>query len=175
MRFASLTFFIAAGIAACDSQPREQVASAAAAATTDPDTTPVSFAATDSALIPGTPAGDLADWVRDIRSGIAAIPALAVSDQAAAQSRTLDLYITRQEYAEMYFGVDGRQRRSAELAAAIETAEERFHELMKLLAAERPSADDVRSAVAALDEQQATVGRLWQLSGARLHRSSAAQ
>lgn len=171
MRLARFAFIFAAIFAACDAQPRGQVAAAPAA--TPRDSAPGNSATPDSVLIPGTPDGDLADWVRDIRNGIAAIPALAASDQAAAQSRTLDLYITRQEYAEMYFGVDGRQRQSAELAAAIATAEERFHELMKLLAAERPSADEVRSAVAALDEQQAAVGRLWQHSRASLKRTSA--
>jgi hypothetical protein len=157
-------------LAACDSRPPRQ---AAAAPATAGNPTPSSPAAPDSVLIPGTPDGDLADWVRDIRNGLAAVPELAATDRAAAQSRTLDLYITRQEYAEMYFGVDGRQRQSAELAVAIETAEDRFHELMQLLATERPSVDEVRLAVAALDEQQAAVGRLWQHSGARLQRSSA--
>lgn len=171
MPLARLAVIFAAGLAAaCDAQPRAPLAAAAAPPS---DTSPASSVPADPGLIPGTPDGDLADWVRDIRNGIAAIPALAASDQAAAQSRTLDLYITRQEYAEMYFGVDGRQRQSAELAASIETAEERFHDLMKLLAAERPAVDEVRSAVAALDEQQAAVGRLWQRSGARLQRSTA--
>lgn len=165
-----LACVIAVCIAACDSQSRGQVAAASSAPAGE--AAPGQAAASDSLLIPGTPAGDLADWVRDIRNGIAAIPALAASDRAAAQNMTLDLYITRQEYAEMYFGVDGRQRQSQELAAAIDTAELRFHELLKLLATERPTADEVRSAVAALDQQQAVVGGLWQRSGARLRRSS---
>lgn len=163
-----LACVIAVCLAACDSHTRGQVAAASSAG----EAAPGQAAASDSLLIPGTPAGDLADWVRDIRNGIAAIPALAASDRAAAQNTTLDLYITRQEYAEMYFGVDGRQRQSQELAAAIDTAELRFHELLKLLATEHPTADEVRSAVAALDQQQAVVGGLWQRSGARLRRSS---
>lgn len=122
----------------------------------------------DGSLIPGTPAGDLGDWVRDIRSGIAEVPQLAVAD---AQKRTLDLYVTRQEYAEMYYGVDGRIKGSPELSDAIEGAEVRFHALMQLFTQSTPTASAVADAVTALDAQQSKVVELWQASGLKLERS----
>jgi hypothetical protein len=146
-------------LTACDAPPTHE----AAAATTTPSTTE-----TKGALIPGTPAGDLGDWVSDIRRGIALIPEAMRKDAAAAQRAALDLYVTRQEYAEMYYGVDGRLRATDELASAIETAEERFHELLKLLTNPATSVDAVKPAVVALDQQQAIVARLWFQAGVRL-------
>jgi hypothetical protein len=159
--------------AACDS-PRGTPAIAAS-----PDTegsTPVaSPTATPSGLIAGTPEGDLGDWVKEIRVGIAKVPALVESDPAAAQKAALDMYVTRQEYAEMYYGIDGRIKDSPELSQAVETAEERFHDLMKLLATTTPKPDRVavESAVDALDAQQKLVAKLWKTSGLSLERAVA--
>jgi thioredoxin-like negative regulator of GroEL len=111
-------------------------------------------------MIPGTPEGDLADWVGDIREGIAEVTRLAATDVAAAQKKALDLYVTRQEYSEMYYGVDGRNKATAELADAIESAEEHFHVVMKLLANPNPALAELKSAIAALDTQQALVAKL---------------
>ncbi|HEX6559153.1 MAG TPA: hypothetical protein VF021_06805 [Longimicrobiales bacterium] len=121
-------------------------------------------------IIPGTPEGDLGDWVHDIRSGIARLPALAATDAPAAQRAAIELYVSRQEYNEMYYGLEGRNRVSDELSHAIETAEERFHTLMKLLGTKDPAQSAVRAAVASLDEQQALVGSLWKKTGAHINR-----
>ena len=160
-----LILFAAALSTACDAPEAHQAAAAATA------TLPANHPA-KSGLIPGTPPGDLGDWVADIRTGIAGIPQTMRGDAAAAQRAALDLYITRQEYAEMYYGVDGRMGASDDLAAAIETAEERFHELLKLLAGPNASVDAVNSAVEALDKQQAIVVRLWHQAGVRLQRDT---
>src|SRR5919106_6276136 len=108
MRFPIIITLAAAVIAACDNNSSRQ----AVAATGAPAA--AGNAVTDS-LIPGTPPGDLGEWVADIRNGIAGVPKLVASDAAAAQRAALDLYVTRQEYAEMYYGVDGRIRAGEEL------------------------------------------------------------
>jgi hypothetical protein len=154
----------AATAAACDAPPAHRAVAATPAA--------VANAPARNGLIPGTPPGDLGDWVHDIRQGIATLPDRAAKDAAAAQRGALDLYVTRQEYSEMYYGVDGRIRSSAELATAIETAEARFHELLKLLTASNPEIDAVQSAVDALDKQQSLVARLWKETGVRLRRTT---
>ena len=57
-----------------------------------------------------------------------------------------------------------------ELAQAIETAEERFHELMKLLGTATPAESQVEASVESLDEQQALVAKLWEKTGAHINR-----
>jgi hypothetical protein len=157
---------LAATTAACDA-PAQQKAIAAA-----PDPAASISMPNDGGLIPGTPAGDLADWVKDIRNGLDEIPALTKQNPADAQKKALDLYITRQEYAEMYYGLDGRNKASEELSAAIETAEERFHVVMQLLAQTAPAQDAVESAVDSLDAQQALVAKLWKKAGVKLNRAA---
>ena len=157
---------VVAAVAACDA-PAQHEAVAANASKDASISMP-----NNGGLIPGTPEGDLADWVADIRSGLKEVASLAANDMPGAQRKALDLYVTRQEYAEMYYGVDGRNRASAELADAIETAEEKFHVVMKLLANPAPAVADVKSAVVALDEQQQLVAKLWQQAGVTLKRTA---
>lgn len=122
-------------------------------------------------LIPGTAPGDLGDWVKDIRRGIADLPAASQKDAPAAQRIAIQLYVSRQEYNEMYYGAEGRiKTNSPELAQAIETAEERFHELMRLLGTQHPARGAVQAAVDALDAQQGKVAKLWQQTGAHINR-----
>lgn len=169
MRFVlTLILTAAAASAACDTPERQKAQAAihdkvSGASITVPN---------QSGLIPGTPEGDLGDWVKDIRRGLDNVADLAKRDAAGAQKKTLDLYVTRQEYAEMYYGVDGRAQATAELAQAIETAEERFHHLMKLLGTANPEPTAVVAAIDALDDQQASVAKLWKKSGAQLDRTS---
>lgn len=168
MRSASvISVLAAAALAACDTADRHQ-----AVAATHTSTTTASITMPKAGLIPGTPDGDLGAWVSNIRAGLAEVRKLAATDATAAQRKALDLYVTRQEYAEMYYGIDGRARATEELAQAIETAEERFHDLMKLLGTPKPATDAVVAAVQALDEQQAAVVKLWRKSGAKLDRSA---
>ncbi|MGQ0813106.1 MAG: hypothetical protein ACT4O1_01410 [Gemmatimonadota bacterium] len=160
------TFAIcAAALAACDAPAQHDAVAATGSAKASVDVPH------NVQLIAGTPGGDLGDWVKDIRDGIATVAPLVAKDAAAAQRMALELYVTRQEYAEMYYGVAGRIKGSAELAAAIETAEEHFHALMRLLANKTPAAADVERVVATLDEQQARVAELWRQSDTRLDRS----
>ncbi|NJD09558.1 MAG: hypothetical protein FIB01_03600 [Gemmatimonadetes bacterium] len=80
-------------------------------------------------LAAGTPAGGREGWIGEVRAGLAGMPELAERDPAAAKNRALQLYVTRQEYIEMYYGTAGRAVRGTELAEAVVTAESRFHAL----------------------------------------------
>jgi hypothetical protein len=103
--------------------------------------------------IPGTPAGGLERWVGDIRSGIAPLPAMAAVDPARAQQHALDLYLSRQEYIELYYGDRGRLARHPEVIAGVDAAEARFHELLRLLGRDpAPERAEIAGAVADLDE-----------------------
>ena len=159
--FASIA---ALGLAACNA-PAQKEAVAASSTTAE-----AAVSVPKDGLIPGTPPGDEGDWIADIRNGIADIPELAAKDAAAAQKKALELYVTRQEYSEMYYGVNGRNKATPELAEAIATAETRFHDLMKLLSSTTPDAGEVKAAVKALDRQEHTVAKLWKASGKHLQR-----
>lgn len=125
-------------------------------------------------LIQGTPDGDLDRWVADIRTGIAPLAAEARTDGASAQSEAVNLYATRQEYIEMYYGPGGRLKASAALGTEIESAEARFHDVMKLLGAKPVDATAVESAIQALDAQQARVLEVWRKGKTRLDRDAIA-
>jgi FTR1 family protein len=136
--------------------------------------TAANAAAPTSGLIPNTPPGDLDTWVADIRAGIAELPELAATDAAAAGRKTNDLYISRQEYIEMYYGVGGRLKASEALGAEIESSEARFHELMQVFLKQPIDVSAVAPAVKALDAQQAKVLETWQREKTRLDRSAVA-
>jgi high-affinity iron transporter len=160
-----LAAFVAAAFAACERAESPEPAQVAEAAPTP---------AAQTGLIAGTPDGDLDTWVGDIRRGIAPLTEQARTDGGAAQRKALDLYVTRQEYIEMYYGAGGRLKASAELGVEVEAAETRFHELMKLLGAQTVDVPAVEKAVAALDAQQAKVLETWQREKTRLDRDALA-
>src|SRR5262245_35727595 len=83
-------------------------------------------------LVAGTPAGDLEEWVAEMRAGLDSVSALVATDRAAAHRKVLGLYMNRQEFLEAYYGQGGRMLPTAGLAQAVDTNEERFHELMRL-------------------------------------------
>lgn len=108
-----------------------------------------------SGEVPGTPEGGLERWVDEVRSGVAGLPELASRDPAAAKNQALQLYVTRQEYIEIYYGSGGRAVRDAALAEAVTTAESRFHDLLRILNPASGGVDcaAVRPAVGALNDQ----------------------
>ena len=110
-------------------------------------------AAAPVALIAGTPPGGLRDWVEAIRAGTASLPDVASTDRSAAQRAALDLYISRQEYLEMYYGPGGRQPGPPALREAVLNAEARFHDLLQLLAADPVDPVAVREGMALLHAQ----------------------
>lgn len=150
--------------AACSREPEPRVA----------EQNPAPAQPPAGGVIAGTPDGDLDAWVRAIREGIAPLAEQAKTDAAGAQSKALNLYVSRQEYIEMYYGAGGRLGASAALGAEVETAETRFHELMKLLGAPPVDATAAQAAVQALDQQQARVLEVWQRENVRLDRDALA-
>ena len=141
--------------AACSAeQPATQAADSTAASTQI-------AAATDSTLIPNTPPGDLEDWVAYMRAGLDSVAREIKSDHAAAQKRVIDIYVTRQEYAEQYYGPGGRMGPTPALAESIKTAEDRFHELMILTnATTAPAESAVQTAIKDVQTQLARVAEL---------------
>lgn len=167
MRFAKpcLLLCAACGLAACQAPPQKD-----AVASTQPA---AGVSVPNNGLIPGTLPGDLGDWVEQIRSGIATLPAESQKDAPAAQRKAIQLYVSRQEYNEMYYGTEGRiHTNSPELGKAIETAEAHFHTLMRLLGTPHPARESVQAAVDALDAQQAHVAKLWKKTGAHINRAA---
>lgn len=111
----------------------------------------------ESDMIFNTPEGGALDWLADIAAGLDTVPALVGGDPAAAQTQVLNLYVTRQEYLEGYFGPGGRLGTTPELAEAIKTNEARFHALMQELAKESP---DSARVVTLTDSLAAQVSRV---------------
>jgi hypothetical protein len=122
------------------------------------DATAGTPAAPDTTMLPGTPAGDLTEWVADMRFGLDSAEAVLSTDRADVQRRVLILYATRQEYLEGYYGPTGRMGPSPELGQAVKTAEDRFHDLMQLTAANPPAEESaIKAAIEAVDKQLAQV------------------
>ncbi len=92
---------------------------------------PAARPATGFTLAQGTPPGGLRDWIGDVRRGLAPMPEEAVRDWSSAQRAALELYLTRQEYIEMYWGETGKLTRGAKLGPAVKEAETRFHEVLE--------------------------------------------
>jgi hypothetical protein len=143
-----LALMTAASLAACDFTPEAEAATppvAKPAAAAEPATVE---------LIPGTPSGDLEQWVAEMRTSLETIKREAATDLPSAHRRTLDLYVTRQEYLEMYYGPGQRMAAPAELGAAVKLNEDYFHALMGLTGAQPPSsAASVQAAVADIEKQ----------------------
>jgi hypothetical protein len=90
-------------------------------------------------LIPGTPPGDLEEWVADVQTGLDSATAGSNTDASAVHRQVLDLYVTRQEYIEMYYGPGGRMSPTRSLSEAVKQAETRFHEVMRLTGSTPPA------------------------------------
>lgn len=108
-------------------------------------------------LIQGTPEGGALDWVADIDAGLDSVPVLLGRAPATVQSHVLDLYVSRQEYLEMYYGPNGRLESSPSLAEAIDGNEARFHDLMQAVSAETPDSAEVAALADSLAAQTARV------------------
>ena len=111
-------------------------------------------AAPNRDLLAGTPAGDIEEWVAEMRAGLDTVSALVATDRAAAHRKVLGLYLNRQEFLEVYYGLGGRMLPTAGLAQAVDTNEERFHELMRLAEATPPAPEsDLKRAIGAVERQ----------------------
>jgi acetyl-CoA carboxylase alpha subunit len=88
--------------------------------------------AAGAGLVAGTPAGDLEEWIAEVQSGLDSVTQQTGVNAAEMHRRVLDLYVSRQEYIEMYYGPGGRLTPTPQLSEAVKLAETRFHEIMRL-------------------------------------------
>jgi hypothetical protein len=102
----------------------------------------------------GTPSDGYLDWTADLRAGLDRVIPMARTDREAALRMISDLYSSRHEYLELYFGYAGVMFVGDGLAEAVARSAAEFHALMGLLAGidEDPSRleDTVRAAQHAL-------------------------
>ncbi len=117
--------------------------------------------ATVEEVLPGTPPGGLADWVADIERGLEGLPGGFGSASGTEEGwgrRVVDLYITRQEFIERYYGSGGLLGAGEALGDEVTEAESRFHALLTLTGgAEATDSSTLAAAVSALLEQLAVV------------------
>ncbi len=107
------------------------------------------------------PPGSLTDWLSDMRTRVKTIPEKFATDAVVAQQAVMDVYITRQEYVEAYYGAAGVVSKGGQLGDAVMVAETMFHDLMKLVGA-TPKSDvsKVRVLTDSIDAQLAKVAKL---------------
>src|SRR5512142_505360 len=105
-----MLMLVAAVVAAC--QGRDPRTAVAETRTISPGATvPATPFSAPTTLAAGTPAGGLHDWITDVRRGLQGVTETAAVDPTRASKAALDLYLTRQEYIEMYWGTAGRLSR----------------------------------------------------------------
>jgi hypothetical protein len=108
-----------------------QMEAARAATEAERDTVP---AVDVGALIRTAPPGGQADWVRDIRTGLDTVPALAALDRGEALHAVQELYTRRFEALRQFYGEGGAIDAGGAVASAIGTAGARLQQLMRELA-----------------------------------------
>ena len=114
--------------------------------------------AAGTGLVAGTPEGDLEEWIADVQNGLETAAQQATGNSAEMHRRVLDLYVSRQEYIEMYYGPGGRLMPTPQLADAVKLAETRFHEVMRLTGTTPPAAAPaIARAIGDLKTQYAVV------------------
>jgi hypothetical protein len=110
-------------------------------------------------LSPGTPAEGYVAWIADLRSGLARVESLALTERETALRMVQDLYASRLEYLERYFGGGGMMYVSDGMARAVDRSAAEFQSLMEQLAGvdDDPArlADTVRAADQALYDIEA--------------------
>jgi len=168
-RLLPVLFFVSLTLTACKVEKSATSARTARTAATAPVDTlvrpgtepsantagvPATAPAAPKELAVGTPAGPLNVWIEEVERGVAGLPESAPKNAAAAQKRAMDLYLSRQEYIEMYWEEGGRLSTTPALSQAVKDAEQRFHELLAAVApGEKVDAGKVRRAVNALKAQ----------------------
>ena len=125
----------------------------------DPAPSRAPSAAGAEGLVAGTPPGGLEDWVSQVAEGMSGVNEQLGSDVQAAQRTALELYVTRQEYIEMYWGAQGRLGGAGteRLSELVLSAEDAFHDLLQKLSVEPVEGAEVR---AITDSINARLGRV---------------
>jgi hypothetical protein len=103
----------------------------------------------DDVAAPGTPAGGYLDWIAELQSGLDRVAAVAVTDRETALREVQELYASRHEYLQIYFGDGGAMYVSGELAQAVERSADEFRSLIRQLASMADDGVAVEDAVAA--------------------------
>jgi hypothetical protein len=103
----------------------------------------------DDVTAPGTPAGGYLDWIAELRSGLERVADVAVTDRETALREVQELYASRHEYLQLYFGDGGAMYVSDELAQAVERSADEFRSLIRQLASMADDGAAVEDAVAA--------------------------
>lgn len=117
-----------------------------------------SEATTLPGILPGTPRGGLAEWIADVATGLEGLGARVATGDPDAGQRVVELYVTRQEFIERYYGPGGLMGGGPELGDAVRAAESRFHDLMALTGGgSSPDSTAVAGALNALSSQYDTV------------------
>lgn len=107
-----------------------------------------------SEIIPGTPPGSLVEWIQDIRSGLEGLAGRLQEDPQGASQSVTELYLSRQEYIERYYGAGGSRAGSQALGRVVVEAESRFHDLMRIAGRNPPpDSQEVAEAVSSLVER----------------------
>jgi hypothetical protein len=82
----------------------------------------------------GTPSDGYLDWTAALRGGLDRVIPMAHTERDAALRMIQDLYSSRHEYLELYFGHGGVMFVGDALAEAVARSAAEFHALMALLA-----------------------------------------
>lgn len=171
-RGATATIWTAAALwllapAACAAPPDREVEAEGAPRTAETEAAPGAPGA-PATPFEEPPPGGLPEWIADIRDGLRDLPARARQDPVGAQRQALELYLSRQEVIERYYGAGG-PRTGPALGEAVEAGELRFHELLRLTArTPPPDSGEVAEAVAALEAQLEEVLRRARAEGVPL-------
>lgn len=104
-------------------------------------------------IMPGTPANGYIDWVADLRAGLARVEADATASEREESLRLMqDLYATRHEYLEHYFGRGGALFVGDGMAEAVARSAAELHDLMRRLADPAEDASRLRDTIRAADQ-----------------------
>lgn len=101
---------------------------------------------------PGTPADGYLDWIADLRGGLARVAPMAHTERESALRMIQDLYSSRHEPLERYFGHGGAMYMGDGLAQAVERSAAEFQELMRQLAAMDEDPARLQNTVRAADQ-----------------------
>ena len=142
-------------LAGCADEIPEDVSAemdARRAATQDSVADTTANAAPLEQLLESAPAGGHADWVAEIRAGLDSVPADAAVDRGDAQHSVQELYTRRFSYLVDFYGANGVAHAGPALASAIDAAGARLQELMRGLADDRATPDQISAGVRTAQE-----------------------
>ncbi|MFQ5689463.1 MAG: FTR1 family protein [Gemmatimonadota bacterium] len=110
--------------------------------------------ASSSATFPDTPPGGLVEWIDDIRTGLAEVPARLRGEPGTVEKEVMGLYLSRQEFIERYYGAGGPRQGGDSLSASVLRAEQAFHDVMRMTVRTAPAdSAEVAAGIEELDRR----------------------